>query len=100
MARQTPLCPNCLQGQLMLKYEATYVYSYLLDSSTPGTRNKNEFLSFQYDKREKVEEAQFIKCEKCGYQVPCVFSPENNQIDIKQISDSLRLNMGDTGFIP
>lgn len=64
---QCPIC-NCMN--LTLRYEASYVYSYILDSDAPGLKNSEEFLSFLYDKREQKDTRTYIECNDCGTQYP------------------------------
>jgi len=66
-------CPICNNNKLILRYEASYVYSYVVDSDAPGLKNSDEFLSFLYDKREQKDTRTFIECNKCGTQYPYTF---------------------------
>lgn len=66
-------CPICNNNNLTLKYESTFIYSYLLDSDEPGRKNSDEFLSFLYDKREQKSNHQYIECCKCGTKYPYSF---------------------------
>ncbi len=63
-------CPICNCTNLTLRYEASYVYSYILDSDAPGLKNSEEFLSFLYDKREQKDTRTYIECNECGTQYP------------------------------
>ncbi len=63
-------CPICNCTNLTLRYEASYVYSYILDSNAPGLKNTDEFLSFLYDKREQKDTRTYIECNHCGTQYP------------------------------
>lgn len=63
-------CPICDCTDLTLRYEASYVYSYILDSDAPGLKNSEEFLSFLYDKREQKDTRTYIECNACGTQYP------------------------------
>ncbi|MDF2908582.1 MAG: hypothetical protein K0R34_3903 [Herbinix sp.] len=66
-------CPICNGKKLTLRYEASYVYSYILDEDAPGHKNSEEFLSFLYDKREQTNSRTFIECNECGTQYPYTF---------------------------
>lgn len=81
------ICPICNNGNLILKYEAKYVYSYIIDSNVPGSHNTVEFLPFLYDKREQVESNQYIECDNCSIRLPFFFSLENSQINTKELKD-------------
>lgn len=81
-------CPVCSSSKLVLKYEASYVYSYLIDSDAPGTLNKNAFLPFMYDRREQKDIKQYIECDQCGTQFPCYFQEWKN-LDAESIANVL-----------
>ncbi|HEY9058888.1 MAG TPA: hypothetical protein VIO64_00060 [Pseudobacteroides sp.] len=82
-------CPSCNSNNLTAKYEAKYVYSYIIDSNAPGLKNDQELLPFLYDNREQVESTQYIKCENCGRQFPCFFSAKSNGIDLNDLQKVL-----------
>ena len=63
-------CPVCSGKQLVLRHEASYVYSYLIDDDMPGLQNQEEFLSYLYDKREQTSSRNYIECKTCGTQYP------------------------------
>lgn len=64
-------CPICNSNDLSLRHEASYVYSYKIDSDKPGTKNTDVFLSYEYDKRENTSSREYIECNQCGTQYPC-----------------------------
>ena len=66
-------CPICNGKKLTLRYEASYIYSYILDEDAPGLKNSEEFLSFLYDKREQTDSRTFIECNQCKTQYPYTF---------------------------
>lgn len=59
-------CPVCDSNNFVLRYQSTFVYSYIIDSDAPGLNNHDEFLSFLYDSREQKEAKQYIECISCG----------------------------------
>ena len=63
-------CPICSGSELILRYEASYVYSYVVDSDAPGLKNTEEFLSFLYDRREQKDTRTYVECSRCGTQYP------------------------------
>jgi DNA-directed RNA polymerase subunit RPC12/RpoP len=85
MVKQKTDCPVCGSRNLVMKYEASYVYSYSIDSNAPGTLNINEFLPFMYDNREQKDIKQYIECSQCGTQIPCYFHEQNNALGSKSI---------------
>lgn len=68
---QQVICPVCQHHDMMLKYEVTYEYSYVIDANAPGRCNTSEFLPYLYDNREQKEARQYIKCRSCGTKYPC-----------------------------
>lgn len=68
------VCPVCKGNQLILKYVATYEYSYIIDSNAPGLNNTKELLPHLYDHREQKENKQYIECSTCGTSYPCYFN--------------------------
>lgn len=63
-------CPICHSNDLVLRREASYVYSYKLDSDKPGLKNADVFLSYEYDKRENINSREYVECNQCGTQFP------------------------------
>lgn len=83
-------CPACQDNHLVVKHVATYIYSYWIDSDAPGHKNKEEFLPFLFDNREKVDGRQYIECSSCGAQYPCSFDVENKGIDFTIVQKAIR----------
>ena len=63
-------CPVCSSRALTLRYEASYIYSYVINSDAPGLNNTEEFQSYLYDKREQKDSRTYIECNHCGTQYP------------------------------
>lgn len=82
-------CPACCSGELTAKYEARYIYSYIIDSEIPGLKNTEEFLPFLYDKREQLDARQYIECDACGTKYPCFFTEGNKGIDPKVLQKAM-----------
>lgn len=74
----------------MAKYEAKYVYSYIINSDSPGILNTDEFFPFLYDRRDQTESKQFVECSECGTQYPCSFTTDNKGIDSKVLEQTIR----------
>lgn len=70
MENRNYVCPICNSKDLVLRHEASYVYSYVIDSDVPGLQNTEEFLSYLYDKREQVASRNYVECKVCGTQYP------------------------------
>lgn len=83
------VCPECNSSQFLIKYEATYVYSYIIDSDAPGLKNTEEFLPFLYDNREQKETNQYLECSKCGHKYPCFFNQWDKGIGVKELQEAI-----------
>lgn len=87
--RATLLCPRCHHSRFVVKYEASHVYSYAIDSDAPGRRNADEFLSFLYDKRELTKSDQYVECQSCGAKYPCSFSVWNDATSLEELQAAI-----------
>lgn len=83
------LCPVCNTNHLILKYEATYEYSYIIDSNAPGLNNTNELLPYMYDSREQKDAKQYLECQTCKTQYPCYFDKWTAGINSKQLQHAI-----------
>ncbi len=93
MENTNPLvCPQCHQSNFVVKYEASHVYSYIVDSDAPGRKNRDEFLSFLFDKRELTKSDQYVECQSCGAKFPCSFNVWNNETSRKELQSAIDNN--------
>jgi len=83
------VCPNCHNDRFVVKYEASHVYSYVVDSDAPGRKNNEEFLSFLFDKRELTQSNQYLECQSCGGKFPCSFNVWNNSTSRKELQEAI-----------
>lgn len=90
MEKKKFYCPACGGQKLLAKYEAKYIYSYIIDENSPGTLNTEEFYPFLYDNREQIESKQYVECTLCGTQYPCTFTTDNKGIDSKVLAQAIR----------
>lgn len=84
------ICPACRNNSLTAKYEATYVYSYCIDSGAPGRQNEEEFLPFLFDNREQKGAKEYIECSSCGAQYPCSFGEGNKGVNFTILQKAIR----------
>lgn len=82
-------CPNCGNHSFLIKYEATYVYSYYIDSDAPGLKNTEEFLPFMYDKREQKDARQYLECKECSLQFPFYLSEWDNKVGVQELQKAV-----------
>lgn len=83
------LCPVCHKNRFVVKYEASHVYTYVVDSDAPGRRNTDEFLSFLYDRRELTSSEQYVECQSCGTKFPCSFTVWNRDTGRQALQEAL-----------
>jgi len=83
------VCPVCKGSNFSAKYEATYVYTYIIDSDAPGLNNKTQLLPYMYDSREQKESKQYIECNTCGAQYPCYYDEGSKSIDFSRMQNAL-----------
>lgn len=83
-------CPACGSNQLLARYEATYVYSYIIDDDVLGSKNKEEFLPFLFDNREQKDAKQYVECTHCHAHYPCSFSEGNKGIEMTILQKAIR----------
>jgi hypothetical protein len=94
MTETSLICPVCHNSNFLIKYQATYVYSYIIDSDAPGLRNKEEFLPFMFDNREQKDTKQFLECTSCGAMFKCYFNHWDNQVGLKALQDAISQHSG------
>lgn len=94
------VCPVCEGGKFLLKYQATYVYTYVIDSDAPGLNNAERFFSFLYDNREQKETRQYLECDACGSQYQCYFDQWDERVGIKDIQAAIYSNCDLVSNIP
>ena len=62
-------CPKCQGMGFEMKKEATYLYTYELDTPlTNGSCLHHESLPFLFDKRDMLDSREYIQCKDCGQQ--------------------------------
>lgn len=67
--KESLICPKCQGIHFEMKKEATYLYTYNLD--TPLTSNcsiQGEPLPFLFDQRDMLKSSEYIQCKNCGQQ--------------------------------
>lgn len=85
------VCPVCKNSNFLIKYEATYVYSYIIDSNAPGLRNTDEFLPFMFDNREQKDTKQYLECNTCGSIFNCYFNQLDKKISAQDLQSAISL---------
>jgi hypothetical protein len=94
------ICPVCNTGDFLLKHEASYIYSYRIDSKRRtlnglDSSDKLKLLPFMYDKREQKNSWQYLECSRCGSKYPCFFDESDGVVSCKALQDAV--NADETG---
>lgn len=83
------VCPVCKAENLELRYQATYEYSYKIDTNAPGVHNTKELLPYMYDSREQMGAKQYIECKSCGTSYPVYFDKWTEGITSHMIQEAI-----------
>ncbi len=61
------VCPECKGVHFEMKREATFLYSYKLDTPLTNEWSKEEDgLPFLFDYRELMDSKEYLECKSCG----------------------------------
>lgn len=90
-------CPQCGGNYFSVKREATYLYSYKLESPSNEERNDNEeALPFLFDNREKIGGKEYLECDKCRTQYPCELDQLAGKIHFTILQKAIRSDSAKT----
>lgn len=90
-------CPKCSNNSFELKREATYLYTYQIDSAEKEAwLNKTEVLPFLFDNREQIHEVESLICKKCSATFPCSLNKNINEMKLIILQKALRSDYQDT----
>lgn len=88
---QPLICPKCKGVYFEIKREATYLYSYKLDTPLTGEwSNKDDALPFLFDNRELLNSNEYIECTTCSKTFPYKLDNENNKIHFTIVQKAIR----------
>jgi len=95
------ICPKCGGEYFNVKREATYLYTYKLQSPEIDERATNDSaLPFLFDNREKVNGKEYLECERCKTQFPCDLDELSGKIHFTILQKAIRADHIDTvGFL-
>lgn len=95
------ICPKCNSKNFEIKHEATYLYTYKIDTANISSDNEEtENLPFLFDNREQTCFKEFIECNECGTKYPCSFDKFNQTIDLTIMKKAIRAdNVKIPGFL-
>ena len=94
------VCPKCNGKNFEIKNEATYLYTYKIDTVNVNIDDEgSENLPFLFDNREQTYFKEFIECNHCGTKYPCSFNKDNQTIDLTIMKKAIRAdNVKDPEF--
>ena len=85
------ICPKCNGKNFEIKHEATYLYTYKIDTVNTNLDEKElENLPFLFDNREQTCFKEYIECNQCGVKYPCSFDKDNQTIDLTIMRKAIR----------
>lgn len=85
------VCPECKGVHFKVKREATYLYTYNLD--TPLTENRSmehESLPFLFDYREQLDNKEYLECQDCHAKFSCDLESTNSKIHLTILQKAIR----------
>jgi DNA-directed RNA polymerase subunit M/transcription elongation factor TFIIS len=87
-------CPRCDSENFEMKHEATYLYTYKIDTANSNNNNNNndesENLPFLFENREQTSFKEYIECHNCGNRYPCSFHKDSQTIDLTIMKKAIR----------
>ena len=75
------ICQKCSGVYFQVKREATYLYTYNLE--TPYTEKwskDDEGLAFLFDNREQINSKDYLECEQCKEKYSCDLDSKTSKI--------------------
>jgi hypothetical protein len=85
------ICPKCNGTNFKIKREATYLYTYKLNTPIiEAYSNDNEGLPFLFDYREQLGNREYLECDECHSQYPCDLENENSKIHLTILQKAIR----------
>lgn len=88
------ICPECQCEYFEIKREATYVYTYKINTMLTGDlSHEGEPLPFLFDNRELVDGSENLICKGCGAKFPCKLDFLNNKINFTIIQKAIRSDL-------
>lgn len=85
------VCPKCSGIHFKVKREATYLYTYKLDTPLTDTGPiETEALPFLFDYREQLDNKEYLECEECHAKFPCDLERGNSKIHLTILQKAIR----------
>jgi DNA-directed RNA polymerase subunit RPC12/RpoP len=91
------VCPKCNNKNFEMKHEATYRYTYKIDTASENIDDEqSENLPFLFENREQTCFKEYIECDHCGVRFPCSFDKDSQTIDLTIMRKAIRADNVDT----
>jgi len=88
---ETIICPKCNSKNFEIKHQATYLYTYKIDTTSWNTDDvESQNLPFLFDNREQTCFKEYIECNNCGVRYPCSIDTNNQTIDLTIMRKAIR----------
>ncbi len=87
---EIPVCPSCGGQHFSVKREATYVYTYELETPDNENHITEEALPFLFDNREQTGNREYLQCTQCGAQYPCDLDRQHDHIRFTILRKAIR----------
>jgi len=85
------VCPKCNGENFEIKHEATYRYTYKIDTVNVYIDEEGlENLPFLFDNREQTCFKEYIECNQCGAKYPCSVDKSNQTIELTIMKKAIR----------
>ena len=91
------VCPKCAGKSFEVKREATYVYTYKVN--TPEVENlsdNKEGLPFLFDNREKTDSNEYLVCLDCGARYSCSLEENDEKVNLTILQKAIRADTQDS----
>jgi len=90
-------CPKCGGCNFELIREATYLYTYDLDSiDKEPWLTKDDSFPFLFNNREQIKEEETLRCKKCFSTFPCSLNKDYKEMKLIILQKALRSDFQDS----
>ena len=94
---ETIICPKCHSKNFEIKHQATYLYTYKIDTMNANADDiESQNLPFLFDNREQTCFKEYIECNQCGIRYPCSIDTANQTIDLTIMRKAIRADNVET----
>ena len=77
------ICPKCNDIHFEIKREATYLYTYKLETPLNNKSvGEKEALPFLFDNRNLLNSNEYIQCKGCNSIYPCTLDNKENKLHL------------------